>query len=142
MREIKFRGKSHDNEGKIEGEWIYGYLIAPDQIMVWDEDKSVGQAFQVYPETVGQFTGLQDKNGKEIWEGDIVKWERDDLENMGDSIVHSAGKGEIVWISEVAMFGFKQPHRYGHIMMEDSVFEVIGNIHDNPELIQNVSRTE
>lgn len=106
MREILFRGK--DN---VSGEWISGYLVNEHHIGDWL--KSV----PVHPETVGQFTGLTDKNGKKIFEGDIVLW--------------CGIKGIVVW--EGHKFVIK-----GNLLWDfsdDDCIEVIGNIHDNPEMI-------
>lgn len=135
MRTIKFRGRSRKT-----GEWLVGDLlqvanevfIAPSDgdwfdFIPWTKNNVFhlpSATYQVIPATVGQFTGLLDKNGKEIYEGDIV-----DFDNylQGRSIVKFAdGNFRVSAINYETIFTFSVSR---HTC-------VIGNIHDNPELLK------
>ena len=123
MREILFRGKRTDN-----GEWIYGlpHYILDDEIeFICVTGKIYPNCFKVIPETVGQFTGLVDKNGVRIFEGDIVKYY---------SSVY-----EISYIKKYTRFAGRDGSCiFAGIPLENT--EVIGNIHDNPELLETAAK--
>lgn len=124
-REIIFRGKRIDNS-----EWTEGYLfkIWNRTFLLWGMTGDVPNMVEVKPQTVGQFTGLTDKNGKKIFEGDIVKF------------LHPAfNKSRIGVISyEMNEAGFVLRHKGGYswISYINEFYEVIGNIYDNPELLE------
>jgi uncharacterized phage protein (TIGR01671 family) len=122
MREILFRGKRIDN-----GEWVFGSLLVEGdgRKIVVPKKGMVGCFVIMYPidpKTVGQYTGLEDKNGVKIFEGDIVQ---DEL-----------GK---VFLVEYVRFGYvlKQiGEPWCRFPYEYDEYEVIGNIYDNPDLLE------
>lgn len=125
MRTIKFRGKDIET-----GEWVYGDLIQrmgymPSILYPYEHDGKIRYAERaVKRDTVGQFTGLTDKNGKEIYEGDIYRYDNPDSIN---EVSYCAGGG---------FAGFDiTPAKHNENRLLD--VEVIGNIHDNPELLNN-----
>lgn len=149
MREIIFRGKRKD-----DGEWVEGSLInafeytcilqAEDKLHPMDYpylDGDIGtfdgKATPVIPETVGQYTGLTDKNGQKIFEGDVVEYRTLlDLANM-------------VVFFEDGEFRLVDCKRYSTYLPGSGFFtvrkfekEIVGNIHDNPELLKAEFQSE
>jgi len=128
MREILFRGKRKDNS-----EWVEGYYadVTKSNIILTgriDITETIGaEMFRIIPETVGQYTGLTDKNGKKIFEGDIVKF--------GNNIY------EIRFIEKYSRFAGTNAHCvFASFLLKNS--ENIGNIHDNPELMDDSTADE
>lgn len=140
MRTIKFRGKSLHT-----GEWHYGDLVQPSDNAVFIQERGTAGFFSD-PETVGQLTGQLDKNKKEIWEGDIVR-----VGILSPNYIGS--HPEPYYVDTVCIYKegaflykrispfdkkklsrnwtYKPMHRYDIYSTE-----VIGNIHDNPELME------
>lgn len=126
MRTIKFRGKT------TKGNWVCGFLsryVGGEIYFITTDEK---RNLIVDLDTVGQFTGLYDKDGKEIYEGDIV-----DAWSAGQHLPN----GIIRWGEGPAGFFISDPtHSVIWSLSGDSEkkesFEVIGNIHDNPELLK------
>ena len=120
-RPIKFRGINPET-----GKWVYGSLFYRLQKNIKYGDKEICEILygdhlweSVIPETLGQFTGLLDKNGKEIYEGDII---RD---------IHFYKPVEVVWGGN----GYWTNQNGFKVMPELIYREIIGNFHENPELL-------
>ena len=125
MREILFRGKHF-----VSGKTVYGcYLNFCDTAHLIVND---GGSYRIDPETVGQFTGLTDKNGVKIFEGDIVR-HYCHLPVPGSEI--GTDRGTIKWDREECFFFRTSLDGKDKTISAKCVYEVIGNIYDNPELI-------
>lgn len=125
MREYKFRGFTVNEEKFNNGKdgWIYGNLSVLDDVTVDIQDINDNNWFkEVNPESIGQYTGLKDKNGKEIYEGDIVKGTF-----YGGPMPIYDYVFEIYWNERTK--GFMADY------FESTECEVIGNMYDNPELL-------
>ena len=119
-REIKFRGKRIDT-----GEWVYGYLA--DESYINDINTVDLSSVEVEPDTVGQYTGLEARNWKEIYEGDLLRSPEGNI-----MIVEWAGSGFVTRCLTPTCDGMMNTNRCAF-----PVCTVEGNIHDNPELLED-----
>ena len=129
MREILFHGKRKDN-----GEWVEGFLYITHsgeyEIGRYDPKLKIERiTFVVDPETVGQFTGLTDRNGKKIFEGDVLLL--DDIKGFVNY-----GTGCFCVKMSNPDYLFRNNPAIDIVLNEYPGLEVIGNIHDNPELLE------
>ena len=151
MRVIKFRAKikakdfgvklAMAGKPKNEGEWAYGDIHLQSII---PHIHYLGDKYPIDVDTIGQFTGLKDKNGKEIYEGDIIYSEFAD----GSNCMFLVG-----WNNKLSCFGVMDEYSYqskqlgydfpefdNHLFIEvlknSKIFKIIGNIYDNPELLK------
>ena len=130
MREILFRGKRLDNGEWVQGDlnqWIDAVYISADNAYSYSKTN-----WLVDTATVGQFTGLTDKNGTKIFEGDIVTCQTKYGADVGQ-VIFAMGRFCVWWHSE-----YHYPKNSKMITCYDinSKTKVIGNIHDNPELLK------
>lgn len=124
MRPIKFRGKrEHDKT------WMFGGIYTEHNIAVIIETYAHFET--VIPETVGQFTGCYDADGKEIYEGDIVK-----IKQVKGKNLDSFGRENIEVVTFDSYSGFSGISRIDRVERGIDEIKIIGNIHDNPELVQ------
>ena len=136
MREILFHGKRADNGEWVEGDLLqikyYNKPIIEYQIM---PQSPVSSAYPVLPETVGQYTGLTDRNGKRIFEGDICKFKRFNDVHIGKVVFNVTTASFIMWYQPiVGAYGEKATQKM--LLSVCDNIEVVGNIHDNPELME------
>ena len=141
MREILFRGKA------FNGEWEYGVPVFSglnNELAFMKQMHSYDH--QVIPETVGQYTGLTDKDGKKVFEGDIVHCKYANAPNNKhiQKVVFFEGKFMAEFLNGGCYAELYDGAR--HFNFDKSVymteFEVIGNIHDNPELLKGGAKKE
>lgn len=150
MREIIFRAKRKDN-----GEWVQGYLVKMFSALNIIDKNNENIVYEIIPETVGQFTSLTDKNGKKIFEGDIVRYCDEDCYYYPEDCTEFFGKV----VQECGAFGVGTDKElplelenwcnndnfvslweiYWNLNCCDGelpMLEVVGNSHDNPELLE------
>lgn len=145
-REILFRGKRTDN-----GEWVEGYFIktklgkdtSPSDVVFvpWKENRNEEKEnrneewgwIKVDPDTLCQYTGLTDKNGKKIWENDIIKTSKYGKDDGKGSNIAGFDIFSVQWDDG----GFALYSKWRRFNLRDNNgYEVIGNIFDNPELLE------
>ena len=130
MREILFRGKRTDCEAWVEGDLLHyesgEMAICKGFSKYGYEATEIIGRYKVLPETVGQYTGLTDKNGVRIFEGDIIQ------------SLKSSVTGLVQWFPEHSAFMVwcKSANEVGFLYECADITKVIGNIHDNPELLE------
>jgi uncharacterized phage protein (TIGR01671 family) len=129
MKEIEFRGiRKNKGERMCLSKWVYGYYFTSweDGYILWGTTNGIPNMIEVIPETVGQYIGLKDKNGKKVYEGDILRH----MDSLSYTDIY------IVWDEYTASFGWlsvEWVRTQGKVRKIESLgldyYEVVGNIH-------------
>ena len=144
-REIKFRGKIAN---ELVDDWVYGFYA---QDMELDEEENLtsvhsiiseayedaGIWFDIDPQTLGQYTGLKDKNGQPIYEGDILQINIMDWNRPGNVIASGKAAVEYRGCTFGVEWGFSRDFSGLDSFSRNCTFEVIGNVMDSPELLED-----
>ena len=139
IREVIFRGKRTDN-----GKWVKGYLyithIGAHEIGSYDAEINIDRfTFDVIPETVGQYTGITDKNGRKIFEGDIVDVSENPQFIYVGVALYRYGLFNVVYDKSCFMkckITEKNDEKGLYHFLETEQYQVVGNIFDNTELLK------
>ena len=143
MRDILFRGQTRRKGeyivnmagDKCESHWVYGGIFPQnkdgDFAIIYQQEPEI-RKFTVYADTVGQYTGLTDKNGRKIFEGDIVVF--------ADFFNDEIHRGVVYWCDLAFWFDCTETEGdegiYSLAYISANILEVIGNTYDNPELLE------
>ena len=134
MREAIFRGRRIDNS-----EWICGSLIIFwDKIFIAPQSTNAFYKFEVFPDTVGQYTGRLDKFGEMVYEGDILQtyiYGPDDFVDMGETCVVLFDVHDQAYVLCNSNDVHDRYDDFGNLG-DPKYYQVIGNIYDNPELLK------
>lgn len=149
-RAIKFRGKHIHALSKnrhLDGRWVYGYLSEENYI----NSPELEGEFLIDPNTVCQYTGLHDKNGKDIYEGDIISFShsriaegKDKRDFMPDYEEYTRNYA-VEFVNTYCTYGLRARNKSIHFKLSQATInmhntKVVGNIYDNPELLKDVIR--
>lgn len=128
MRKIEFRGKSIHTD-----KWHYGDLVHTNDGTAFIQERGTA-GILCCQDTIGQFTGLFDKDGKKIYEGDILVWGENGCKSLPLIVIFKFGSFGYIYIEDWFHSFAGNVNFTFNPLNTDVRFEIIGNIHDNPEL--------